>query len=216
MSRSFFRPRVLLRAAALGLAVVYLWQGLSVAWSGIEVKLPEVRPASVLEIVVPHEEKPLGYYCDEFADDVERTSCLDRIVFQDRDMSLYSNDGRHGCGVGSEMHLDECKRSLEKARRFVWEHWKGRKRGYVSVVRAFRETESITHLFIEPNSYGKWRVVERRLPMLREPEWPEHYQLGDLIEIKWERATADDERYGLVSGTLYLRLSNITGDSLLL
>jgi hypothetical protein len=219
MKGLYSRIRIMLLALGLGLAAVYMQQGVSLAWWGVPVDLPEARFASLLEVTVPLEEKPRGpkYLCDEFTDQNERAICLNQLIYEARDMSLYDDGGIHGCNRKHlELDLIECEPTVEKARRFVWEHWKKRKRGYVAIVKTYPEGEWATHLFIEPKSDGKWRIAERRVPMLREPIDPEHYCLGDLIEIKWERATSDDERWGVTPGGMYLRLSNITGDSLIL
>jgi hypothetical protein len=216
MKRGYSRFRIMLMAFGLGIAAVYMWQGLSVAWWGVPVDLPEARSASVLEVTVPLEEKPRGpdYLCDEHADPNDRAVCLDQVIFEGRDISLYDDGGRQGCGLVNPL---SCERSMEKARRFVWEHWKKRKRGHVAIARASVENgEWVTHLFIEPNADGSWRVDARWVPMLRDAEKLEHYLLGDLVEIKWRHATADDENWGVRPGTLYLRLSNITGDGLIL
>lgn len=206
-------------AFGLGLAAVYMWQGLSFAWWGVPVDLPEARSAEILEVTVPLEERPRGpkYLCDEFSDENDRASCLHQIIFEGRDTSLYDDGGLQGCGrERREADPLNCERSMEKARRFVWEHWKKRKRGYAAVADASDRAEWVTHLFIEPNADGSWRVDARTVPMLRDPIDPEHYWLGDLVEIEWNTATADDKRYGLTQGTLYLKLTNITGDSLIL
>lgn len=219
MKRGYSRFRFMLMAFALGLAAVYMWQGLSVAWWGMPVDLPEARSARVLEVTVPVEEKPRGpkYLCDEFTDGNERASCLHRVIFENRDISLYADSGRQGCGLElREADPLKCEKSMEKARRFVWEHWKKRKRGYVAVVSAYPEGEWVNHLFIEPAGDGNWRVDERTVPMLRYTEGLEHYRLGSLVEIKWIRATADDESWGVKPGSMYLRLTNITGDSMIL
>lgn len=204
---------------ALGLASFYMWQGLSLGWWGVPVDLPEARSGSVLEVTVPVEKKPSGpkYLCDEFAEGVERDSCLDQVVFEGRDMSPYDEGGRQGCGREERNTApSKCERSMEKARRFIADHWKKRKRGYIAVANTSDKAEWVTHLFIEPAKNGSWRMYERTVPMLREPEDPEHYSLGALIELEWYRATADDVRHGLTPGTLYLKLNNITGNSLML
>ena len=219
MKRGFTKIRVILMAFGLGLAGVYMWQGLYLTWWGVPVDLPTAQSGNVLEVTAPLLEKPRAdkYLCDEFADQNDRASCLQRVIFEDRDKSLYDNGGQQGCGLDRQNVAPlDCKRSMEKARRFVWDHWKKRKRGYVAVSQANDKAEWVTHLFIEPTGDGNWRMVERTIPMLREPEDPEHYWLGDLIEIKWYRATNDDKRDGLTPGNLYLELINVTGDSLIL
>jgi hypothetical protein len=220
MKRIYSRFRIMLMAFGLGLAAVYMQQGLWFAWWGVPVDLPEARSASVLEVTVPLEEKPHEpkYLCDEFTDEIERVSCLNQLIFEGRDMSLFDDGGTHrGCGRERFEHgLAECEPAMEKARRFVWEHWKKRKRGYVAIVRAHPNGEQTTHLFVEPKDDGKWHVAETTVPMLRERIDPEHYRLGSLIEIEWYRAEADDETWGFTPGSRYLKLTNPTGDSLIL
>lgn len=214
-----FSLRIMLTALAAGLVAVYVWQSVSLALWGPPIDLPEASSANVLEVTVPLEEKPdrLKYLCDEFTEETERANCLDQVIFEDRDKSLYDDGGRQGCGrVQQVANPSDCERSMEKTRHFVWEHWKKRKRGHLAVVKAFDEREWVIHLFIEPGDAVGWRIVERSVPMLRKPEDPEHYWLGDLIDIKWKRATAEEERYGLKPGTLYLELSNVAGDGLVL
>lgn len=207
----------MLMAFGLALAAVHMWQGLSLGWWGVPVDLPEARSGHVLEVTVPLEEKPRGpkYFCEEFVDQAERAACLDKLIFEGRDMALFDDGGVHTCRHEPSGRR-ECEPTIEKARRFVWEHWKKRKRGYVAVVHHYREGKRTTHLFIERKADGKWHVAETTVPLLRERKDHEDYQLGSAIEIEWDRATADDERLGLTPGSLYLILINPTGDSLIL
>lgn len=211
--------RILLRAFGLGLAAVFMWQGMSIAWGDVAIDLPKAQSGNVLEVTVSIAKRPpeSRYFCDELVDQNERASCLHQLTFEGRDLELYDDGGLQGCGL-ERRSADQsgCERSIEKARRFVWEHWKKRKRGYVAVAQASDKAEWVTHLFIEPTPDGSWRVDERTLPMLVEPADPDHYGLDDLIEIKWERATSEDVRFGLTPGAMYLRLSSMTGDSLVL
>lgn len=189
------RSRILLTAVAAGLVAVYVWQSLSFAIWGPPVELPKAQSGRILEVEIESEEteEPI-YFCDEFADENERASCLYQLVFEGRDLSLYNSGGRLGCGI-REKEADpiSCERSVEKARRFIWEHWKMRKRGYLSVARSSGGHEGVTHFFIEPGFEGRWRIVENRVPMLKNPVDPEHYLLGDLIEVRWKRASTDWE-----------------------
>lgn len=216
MKHSYSRIRIVLRTFGLGLAAFLMWQGLSLNWWGVRVDLPEARSGNVLEVTVPLEKKPV-YICDEFSDQNDRAACLQQVIFESRDRSLYDDGGQQGCGLEQrKVSPLKCEQSMKQARRFIWDHWKKRKRGYVAIANASDTSEWVTHLFIEPTAEGHWRMDERTIPMLREPDDPEHYRLGDLIEIEWDRATDDDKRDGLAPGTLYLRLSDIAGDSLIL
>lgn len=217
MKSLYSRFHIALMAFAFSLAAAYVWNGISFAWTDISVDLPETKSAEILEVAIPREpqsEKPT-YYCDEIYDQNDRESCLYKLVFADRDMSLYADGGRQGCGLTrNDADSRKCTRSIEKARRFVWDHWKMKKRGHVSVARASDEAEWVTHLFIEPDDDGGWRVAERTMPMRRRE--PGDLMLDDLVDIVWKRATDDEKRYGLKPGTMYLQLSTTTGDSLIL
>jgi hypothetical protein len=196
-----------------------MWQSLSLAWWGVSVDLPKTQSENMIEVTVPlkRDERRPKYLCDEFADPNELATCLHQVIFEGREKSLYDDGGQQGCGLEQlKIARLKCERSMEQARRFIWDHWKKRKRGYVGVANTSQKAEWVTHLFIEPTFKGKWRMYERTVPMLREPEDPEHYWLGDLIEIEWYRATDDDKSDTCTPGTLYLRLCNITGDSLIL
>lgn len=214
MKRLYSGFRLALMAFGLGLAAVYMWQQLSLRWWGVPVDLPEARSASVLEVAVPVKEMPPSYLCDEFPAGAEQAECLHQVIFQGRDMSQFDNGGSYRCTYG-RLYLRECEPSIEKARRFVWEHWKKRDRGFVVLVQHSLAGERKTHLFIEPKGDGSWRIAETTVPMLRERTQPEHYRLGEIIEVEWKRETADRE-YGFPPGTRYLKLTNPTGDWLIL
>lgn len=219
MKRAFWIFRITIRAFGLGLAAVFMWKALSIAWQDVPVDLPKAQSSDVLVVTVPIERRTSEpkYFCDELSDETAKASCLHQLVFEDRDLSVYDSFGRQGCSF-EELNANrrKCDQSLAKTRRFVWEHWKKRKLGYVAVARGSDGRTWTTHLFIEPNEEGKWRIVECPEPMLREPEYPEHYRLGDLIDVKWEIADEWETRLGLTKGTRYLRLLNLTGDSLIL
>lgn len=217
MKDGYSRLRALLTAFAVGVVTVYVWQAISMTWWGPPVDLPEARSANVLEVRVPVVEKPEGpkYLCDEFTQESEKTDCLDQVIFEGRNKELYIDGGRYGCG--REEHTADplkCERSMERARKFVWEHWKKHKRAHLVVKVATEQHESVIHLFIEPGDDGSWRIIERTVPMPRKPEDPEHYWLGDLIDVNWKRAEAEDEKWGLKPGSKYLELRNVSGDGL--
>lgn len=215
MRRIYLKFRILPMAFALGLSAVYCWKG-SLKPGEAFVYSPESEPRGVFIVTVPVDpSRPVHkYYCEELTDEGERSSCIHQVIFEGRDMSLYDNRGLQGCGL-EQMNSNAagCERSLVSARAFVWKHWRQKKRGYLAVAGASKDAEWVTHLFIEPADNGKWRVVERTIPMIL----PAYRELGldDLIEVKWRRATAQDEN-GFRRGTFYLELSDVVGDSLIL
>ncbi len=50
---------------------------------------------------------------------------------------------------------------MGNARAFIWEHWQSKKRGYIRITFNSVDATSTSHIFIEPDSYGVWRVTWR-------------------------------------------------------
>src|SRR5215469_14755800 len=51
----------------------------------------------------------------------------------------------------------------QQAKKFVWDHWDGKRRGYVKVTFHTKEGEPTTEIFwIEPTSGGSWHIRGRR------------------------------------------------------
>lgn len=75
-----------------------------------------------------------------------------------RDLSSYEKAGPY---VIPLMVDGAARGKLEaKVRQFVWEHWQGRRRGYLSITKYSKEGEpSTSHFFIEPENDGAWRVA---------------------------------------------------------
>ena len=48
-----------------------------------------------------------------------------------------------------------------KIRDFIWSHWSENKLGYIRVTYNSVDALSTSHIFIEPNNKGKWRVAWR-------------------------------------------------------
>jgi|GEM_PF-6332351 hypothetical protein len=47
------------------------------------------------------------------------------------------------------------------ARTFVWEHWRNQKLGYLTMTGSSVDATSTSHIFIEPDDTGRWRVAWR-------------------------------------------------------
>jgi hypothetical protein len=50
---------------------------------------------------------------------------------------------------------------LRRARNFIWNHWREKRRGYVVVRRTSADSASDIYMYIEPDDVGAWRVVWR-------------------------------------------------------
>jgi hypothetical protein len=75
-----------------------------------------------------------------------------------RDLRSYEKAGPFSL----TLNLDAQSRiKLEaEVRKFVWEHWRERRLGYVTFTKFSKEGEpSTSHLFVEPDEEGVWRVA---------------------------------------------------------
>ncbi len=204
----------------MGVAVVYLWNGMSVAWSEVAVDLPEANTEILPVFPAVHEtDRKLRYVCDDISEPPDHSACLDEVIFKGRNLASYDSAGIVGCGVEDQKTLaDRCDADYKRARDFVWKHWTQKKPGYIAVRKPSIDfdQEWTTHLFIEPDEAGKWRLVERTVPMLV-PEDAGELRLGDLIDVNWERLTDfEEKRIGYRKGTKALCMTDLVGNSLIL
>lgn len=79
----------------------------------------------------------------------------------DRNLSAYAFGGHLGCRTPFIRESPRCQTSLRKARNFIWNQWRDKKRGYVVVTITSPDAASDVHMFIEPDDAGGWRVVWR-------------------------------------------------------
>jgi hypothetical protein len=50
---------------------------------------------------------------------------------------------------------------IAKARKFLWEHWRDRKRAYLLLTLSSVDATSTSHIFVEKDEIGRWRVYWR-------------------------------------------------------
>src|SRR5262245_27143796 len=60
--------------------------------------------------------------------------------------------------IVSERRVD---RMLAQARAFLWTHWTAHHRGYMTLTMSSVDATSTSHIFVEPDDGGRWRVAWR-------------------------------------------------------
>jgi hypothetical protein len=48
-----------------------------------------------------------------------------------------------------------------RARSFLWEHWRDKKPGYLTITASSADATSTSHIFVEEDEKGRWRVAWR-------------------------------------------------------
>ena len=212
MNRIYKRFRFTLMAFALGLAAVYMTDGLKIASQVVPVKLPETRSDNVL-VVSPVTAADIGPTSGcRGVSGPDDDGWVRKKIFEGRDMDLYEGGGHHdGRGYYPTDQQRRVEASLRSAREFVWSHWQQKKRGYVVVFMSSDDAGSDAHLFIEPDRNGNWQVTWY---------WERIYGIGicpgavdkmpPIKNVKLKRATGDD--WGFESGTTFLKMIDEEGD----
>jgi hypothetical protein len=218
MNKLYLRFRVALMTFALGMAVVYLVHGLSSAWSEVTVVLPEAESGDVLYVHPgnpPHTRRPcFRDGADRDLDDCRKMEEETRAKILDgRDISKYEFGGEAGCFlVDTKKELRECERSIEHAYRFIWKHWKDRTLGYVTVSAASVDAGSKAHIFIEPGSNSRMRIVWTWEHIYGFAIEPGDVDTGtDIVTVTPKIAKKGD--WNFRPGGFYLELIDIDGDT---
>ena len=50
---------------------------------------------------------------------------------------------------------------IARAREFVWQHWRNHRRGYLTLTAHSVDAAATSHIFVEQESNGRWRVAWR-------------------------------------------------------
>ena len=77
-----------------------------------------------------------------------------------RDLTQYDFGGRVENCVQKE-EKESCYANREEARKFIEDHFNGRRRGYVVIHGASLDLPAIAHFFVEPDDAGSWEVRVR-------------------------------------------------------
>ncbi len=75
---------------------------------------------------------------------------------------------------------------IARARVFLWEHWRDRKRGYLIITLSSVDATSTSHVFVEPDDMGRWRVYWRIVRHTGEiNDLPTYYSVEWVVPTGW-------------------------------
>jgi|GEM_PF-1728873 len=131
-----------------------------------------------------------------------------------RNLSDYAFGGHIVCNEASSRNSPRCQSSYRKARDFIWNHWREKKRAYIVVMVTSPDAGSDVHIFIEPDSANVWRVVWRSKNLYcvscRESDTVGIYQSPEMRSIERKRAGETD--VDVPFGTNYLVFLDAQGN----
>jgi hypothetical protein len=85
-------------------------------------------------------------------------------IAQGRNLNLYNRlgpiDGGHNFEIRDE-ERQNAFRALSQAREFLWTNWKAPSRAYLILNLHSVDATNTSHIFIEPDDSGRWRVIWR-------------------------------------------------------
>jgi hypothetical protein len=77
---------------------------------------------------------------------------------------------------------------MSQARTFLWEHWHARKRGYLILTGSSVDATSTSHVFVEKDELGRWRVYWRIVRHHSEvDDSPTAYSMRWVIPNGWDQ-----------------------------
>jgi len=120
-----------------------------------------------------------------------------------RDLTAYDDGGHFDCRrYTNDSAKDQANAetrisySLNDARNFIWKHWQDKtRRGYLRISMNSVDASSTSHIFIEPDAKGDWRVVWR---IVQNHALLRHGLLNDVPTIRSIEQESSGSSYILV------------------
>jgi len=78
--------------------------------------------------------------------------------------------------------------TMAQARSFLWDHWRNRKRAYLVLTLSGVDHTGTTHVFVEPDDGGRWRVYRRQLDRRELLDEPTAYSVVWVIPDKQDKS----------------------------
>ena len=131
-----------------------------------------------------------------------------------RHLSDYAFGGHLVCTEAYSRNAPRCQSSYRKARNFIWDQWREKKRAYIVVMVTSPDSGSDVHIFIEPDDANVWRIVWRSESLYCACPGPDTtgtiYQSPDMRSVEQKRAGETDVDVPL--GTRYLVFLDASGN----
>jgi len=106
-------------------------------------------------------------------------------VAQSRDLGRYET--LHLISPPMTVVESQTDPALARARTFLWEHWKAHKRGYLILTASSVDATATSHVFVEPDNIGRWRVSWRIVRRREVDDTPTDYSMAWVIPGEWDR-----------------------------
>jgi hypothetical protein len=190
------RFRILLFGFALGLSFVWMVKGPPSLWE-VPVNLPTASSDVLPVVAYKNWEMPEG---GGSGPDGPRKTVIAApgTAAQDRELSLYDIVTEvNECSWAETPQRSGCLAERQRARQFIYDHWRLKKRGYISVDFPCTDCLPILHLFIEPDNYGSWHVSAKL-----EDDRYGFSDRDDAFDVKWRRAASHERRLESTSKVL--------------
>ena len=106
-------------------------------------------------------------------------------VEQGRDLSQYDRlELEDPSPFASEPQTD----AIPRSRTFLWQHWHAQKRAYLILTLHSVDATGTSHVFVEPDNDGRWRVYWRIVRDMNEvSELPTYYAIEWAFRGEWNK-----------------------------
>jgi hypothetical protein len=74
-----------------------------------------------------------------------------------------------------------------QARAFLWAHWEAKKRAYLVLTLSSVDATGTSHVFIEPDNIGRWRIYWRGISRREIADSPARYSMAWVIPGEWDK-----------------------------
>jgi len=134
-------------------------------------------------------------------------------IIQNRDLSTYEFGGRVAdCFNNFELAPQTCESSKDKARNFILDNWKNKKRAYIILEFNAVDNFSEYYVFIEPDSYGRWQIVWSQEFSAFDRGFAKNISNTYATDVK--RKIADEDIYPFKRGYSILVFLNDSGNEI--